>query len=355
LIVRSAARGIRSEGAHVSPRRRRLVSALLASLAAAGGLAACSSAHGAGSGGSGLTVGLGYIGTVENYGPYYAEREGLYKAQGLSVDVQPGGNTPPSTLLAAGRINIGVMDAPDMLTANAAGAHLVAIAAEFQLTPTSMTCRVDSHVTKTADLRGKTLGLKAQEQTYLPMILQSGGLTAHDLHVVPVGNSDISPIVAGKVDCIFATYAINDGRSIEAQGVKINNLSLADMGMPAQGDVYVTTQDFYSTHQAELTKWVLATAQAWQTFLKDPNAAAQYMVSKAFAPGLDTGQEIYQAQQQVPYLSTDWTKAHGLLALNPSSWSQTAAAMSKLGMTNTTVDTSGLLKDLTGAAGTPKA
>ncbi len=339
----------------MSPRRRRLVSALLASLAAAGSLAACSSSHATSAGGSRLTVGLGYIGTVENYAPYYAEREGLYQAQGLAVDVQPGGNTPPSTLLAAGRIDIGVMDAPDMLTAEAAGAHLVAIAAEFQLTPTSMTCRVASHVTRTADLRGKTLGLKAQEQTYLPMILQSGGLSAHDVRVVPVGNSDISPIVAGKVDCIFATYAINDGRSIEQQGVKINNLSLADMGMPAQGDVYVTTQAFYAAHQAELTKWVSATAQAWQAFLKDPAAAAQYMVTKAFAPGLDIGQETYQADQQVRYLSTDWTRAHGLLALNPTSWSQTAAAMSKLGMTNTTVDTSGLLKDLTPAAATPKA
>ncbi|MBS1694272.1 MAG: ABC transporter substrate-binding protein [Actinobacteria bacterium] len=332
--------------------RMRQAGAILTAVATVA-LAACSPADDTPTQPS-LTVGLGYIGTVENYGPYYALHEGLYRDAGLAVDVQPGGNTPPSTLLVAGQIDIGVMDAPDMLHAVEQGADLVAIATQFQTAPTAMTCRRASNISTVADLKGHVLGLKGQEQSYLNMIMQTGGLQPSDFTVVPVGNSDISPIVAGQVDCLFATYAINDGRAIEAAGVPVTNISLAELGLPAQGDVYVTTADTFNNRRDDLTRWVKATGLAWEKFLADPTAAAHYMVDNAFAPGLDLDQQIYQANKQVPFLSTEWTRTRGLLALDPGVWASTSDQMARFGMTGSVVDVHPLLHDLAGEAGTAR-
>lgn len=331
----------------------RRIGAAAAVMALGAGIAACSGSS-AENQGSHLVVGLGFVGTVENYGPYYASKEGLYRAAGLDVDVQPGGNTPPSTLLTAHQIDVGVMDAPDVLHANEQGANLVAIATQFQMAPTAMTCRKDANIKTVADLKGHTLGLKSQEQSYLKMIMQTGKLEPSDFTVVPVGNADISPIIAGKVDCIFATYAIYDGQAIEAAGVPVSFISLADLGLPAQGNVYVTTRQTLEKRRPDLIKWVKATADAWATFIQDPTAAAHYMVDNAFAAGLDLNQQIYQAGKQVPYLRTEWTKSHGLLALNPSVWTQTSDDMATFGMTTTVVDVAPLLNDLTTDAGTPR-
>ena len=331
---------------------RRAISAS-AVLAIATAMTACSGSSTVHEG-SHLVVGLGFVGTVENYGPYYASTEGLYRDAGLDVTVQPGGNTPPSTLLTAQQIDIGVMDAPDMLHAKEQGADLVAIAAQFQTAPTAMTCRKASNITTAADLKGHTLGLKGQEQSYLNMILQTGKLQPAEVTVVPVGNSDISPLIAGKVDCIFATYAIYDGQAVEAAGVPVTFISLADLGLPAQGNVYVTTEETLKNRRPELIKWVKATADAWANFLDDPTAAAHYMVDHAFAAGLDLNQQIYQAGKQVPYLSTEWTKVHGLLALDPAVWAQTSDDMARFGMTTSPIDLKPLLNDLTSDAATPR-
>ncbi|MBO9523426.1 MAG: ABC transporter substrate-binding protein [Nocardioidaceae bacterium] len=333
----------------------RHVAAVVALVAMAATSACGSSADGSSSGkDSSLTVGLSYIGTVEHYGPYYAEEEGLYRKAGLSVKVEPGSDTHPATLLEAGRIDIGVMDAPDLLQFVEKGADLVAIATEFQSAPLAMICRQDSGVTSMSELQGHRLGLKTYSRPYLSLVAHAAHAKPSDLDIVPVGNADVSTIIAGKVDCIFATYAFNEPRAIEAQGVKVNVITLADMGLPAQGNVYVVTRKTLEKRRADLVAWVKATADAWSTFLDDPDAAATYMVDKQFTTGLEIGQQKYQATAQVPYLNTTWTAEHGLLALNPEAWKQTSEVAAAEGLTTKAVDPAPLLDDLTAAAGTPK-
>ncbi len=320
-------------------RLRRLVAAAIALAGVAAASACSATANGSSSDpGTSLTVGLSYIGTVEHYGPYYAEASGLYKKAGLSVTVQPGSDTHPATLLQAGRIDIGVMDAPDLLQAVEKGADLVAIATEFQEAPLAMICRQDSGVTSMSQLAGHRIGLKTYSRPYLSLLAHAAGTKPSQLDVVPIGNADVSTIIAGKVDCIFATYAFNEPRAIESQGVKVNVITLADMGFPAQGNVYVVTRKTLEKRRSDLVAWVKATADAWSTFLDDPQKAASYMVQKQFATGLDLSQQKYQATAQVPYMTGKWTAAHGLLALDPAAWTQTSEVAAKEGLTTKVVD-----------------
>lgn len=303
-----------------------------------------------------LTIGLNYVGTVEHFAPYYALKEGLYEKAGLDVTIKPGGDTPPSTLLAAGQVDVAVMDTLSTITAADKGADFVAIATEYQQTPTSMTCRKDSGVTKPADLAGKTLGLKQAANIYLPAILSTIGVTKDQIKIVPIGGQDVSMIIAGQVDCMFSSFAFNEPRSIEMAGVPVTVFPLGDLGIPSQGNTYVTTRAIYDdpAKRAVLVKWIGAIAEAYEVLLRDPEAGARYMVDNAFTTGLDLDQQIYQSKTQASYIATEYTAANGLLALNPEAWEKVAQVAKDLGLTSSLVDTKPLIGDLSKEAGTAK-
>jgi len=303
-----------------------------------------------------LTIGLNYVGTVEHFAPYYALKEGLYEKAGLDVTIKPGGDTPPSTLLAAGQVDVAVMDTLSTIIAADKGADFVAIATEYQQTPTSMTCRKDSGVSKPADLAGKTLGLKQAANIYLPAILSTIGVTKDQIKIVPIGGQDVSMIIAGQVDCMFSSFAFNEPRSIEMAGVPVTVFPLGDLGIPSQGNTYVTTRAIYDdpAKRAVLVKWIGAIAEAYEVLLRDPEAGARYMVDNAFTTGLDLDQQIYQSKTQASYIATEYTAANGLLALNPEAWEKVAQVAKDLGLTSSLVDTKPLIGDLSKEAGTAK-
>lgn len=336
-----------------------VASAALASvLAACGGSTAEKVSTGSSSTASAakLRLNLNYVGTVEHYAPYYAKTEGLYDKAGLDVAITPGGDTPGQALLAAGQTDIAILDAQGTLIAKDKGEDVVAFASEFQDSPVSMTCRKDSGVATPADLKGKKLGLKSAASDMLPIILAGAGLTKSDVTVVPIGNQDLSLLIAGKVACMYTSFAFNEPASIEAAGVPVVVFTSAQLGMPAQANIYVTTRkkfDDPATHAALVT-FVKTTSQAYETLLDDPTAAATYMIKHAFTEGLDIKQQTFQATTQVGYIANDFTKTHGLLALDKESWTKAAQQAQQLKLTSSLVDVTPILQDLTTEAGTTK-
>ncbi|MEV5409415.1 ABC transporter substrate-binding protein [Thermopolyspora sp. NPDC052614] len=333
-----------------------VLAAVLALAVSACGSTAKEEATPAASGGVPLTVGLNYVGTVEHFAPYYALKEGLYAKEGLDVTIKPGGDTPPSTLLAAGQVDIAVLDTLSTITAASQGADFVAIATEYQQTPTSMTCRNDSGVKRPSDLAGKRLGLKQAANVYLPAILSAIGVTKDQIKIVPIGGQDVSLLISGQVDCMFSSFAFNEPRSIEAAGVPVTVFPLGQLGIPSQGNTYVTTRKIYDdpAKRAALTKWVGVMSKAYEVLLRDPEAGAKYMVDNKFTSGLDLDQQIYQSKTQTSYIADDHTAENGLLSLNPKAWEEVAKVAVKLKLTPKLVDVKPLLGDLSGEAGTAK-
>lgn len=336
-------------------RRTVLASAAFTAVAALG-LSACSSDAAGTSetadGGAALRLALNYVGTVEHYAPYYAQQEGLFSDEGLDVEITPGGDTPGTTLLAAGQTDIAITDTTNLLSGVAEGQDFVAFATEFQMSPLSMTCRADSGVQAPEDLAGHTIGLKSGATDYLPIILSSAGLTESDITIAPIGNQDVAMIISGQVDCMFSSFAFNEPRSIEDAGVDVNVLPMSELGLPAQGNVYVTTREKAESMHDELVSFVRAMGEANVQFLADPDAAAAYMVDNAFTDGLDLEQQEFQANAQVDFISTDWTRENGLMSLNPAAWTATAEAAAEFGITPELIDTSEMIDDLTDDAGT---
>lgn len=327
-------------------------------LASSVALAGCSSGDDAVDGDlTQLRMGLNYIAMVQHFPMYWAENEGGYAEAGLTVDIQQGGDTPALALLAADEIDIAVADPFPILAAVESGQDLVVFATQFQESSTAMTCRSDSGVEQPSDLAGTTLGMKQFALDDLPLIASGAGLSEDDFEVQPVGNADLSAIISGSVDCLYTTVAQSEPFAIQEAGIDTNVFPVGEFGIAAQQNVYVTTREKWEdpeTHEALIT-WLEATADAYQTMFDDPDAAGEYMVDHAFAEGLDLGEELFQSENQIPFILTEHTAEHGLLALDPQTWHETAEIALEFGRTSELVDVDAIL-DLTAVeeAGLPR-
>lgn len=288
-----------------------------------------------------LTVVLSYIPNVENFGAIYAEAEGLFDEAGLDVTLVPGGQGVDGLqMLDSGLSQITITGADSVVAAVDKGAALKVFAAQFQFSPVAMTCREDSGITEPAMLKGKRLGIKQAAQLYAETFLAKVGLTMADIEPTTIGGSDVSTIIAGRVDCMITTFAFNEPRLIANAGVPVNVLRLGDYGLNSQPGAFTVTQAFWDTpgNKEVLVKYLTAEAKGWDAFFKDPAAGAKFIVEGGFNDGLDIEQQTFQAEQQVKYMTSALTAEKGILWLDPATWAESAANALAAGATSALVD-----------------
>jgi NitT/TauT family transport system substrate-binding protein len=289
---------------------------------------------------------LGYIPNVEMYGPEYALHEGLFKAEGLDVTLVPAGQGVNQVqMVAAGVADIGIANPEAVLAAAARGEKFKIFAAQFQVSPVAMTCRKDSGVSMASQLKGKRIGVKVAAKQYLDLLLSKNGLSESDVTTTTIGGQDVAVLISGRVDCQISTFAFNEPRLIEMAGVPVNVLPLGSFGLNAQTDCYFVKASFFDdpANIPVLVRFLRTQGKAWESFFKDPKAAAAYMVNQRFLDGLDIDQQTFQAGQQANYMRSPLTAEKGILWLNPDTFKETAENLFAAKVTPMVVDTSAML------------
>src|SRR5665213_1477827 len=111
-----------------------------------------------------LVLSTDWFAEAEHGGFYQAVAEGIYRRHGLDVVVQMGGpQVNGLQLAAAGRIDIAMGDALQVLAVSEQHVPLVAIAATFQKNPTVIIAHPG--VASLADLKGKPIAVGAASNT----------------------------------------------------------------------------------------------------------------------------------------------------------------------------------------------
>ena len=88
-------------------------------------------------------------------GYYVAKDKGFYDAEGLDVDIKPGGpDVAPAQVLAGGGADVMIDWMPSALASREKGLPLVNIAQTFKSSGLMLSCRKDSGIEVPADLRG---------------------------------------------------------------------------------------------------------------------------------------------------------------------------------------------------------
>ena len=105
-----------------------------------------------------ITVQLDWVAEPEHGGFYQAQARGFFAAEGLQVELIPGGpNALVMPKVATGQADVGQADSTNTLLQQAEGLPVVQFGAVFQDDPSGLLVNADSTVKRFEDLDGKTI------------------------------------------------------------------------------------------------------------------------------------------------------------------------------------------------------
>lgn len=209
-----------------------------------------------------------------------AQHKHYYEQAGLSVKfVTVKGGADVGKQLGAGNGQLGgaLGDTPIILRQNGIPVKGVALLGGHALH--QLMTRVDRHINKPADLKGKTLTVMAYQDTsfYAALaILAKGGLTRNDVTIDAAGPTGIwQQVSLGKADGLVGAPEM--GAFAEEAGAHLKWESTGDF-FPGMAQAILASDDYIKGHPETVRKFVQATLKSLAQVMSNPDkAAAEYI------------------------------------------------------------------------------
>jgi NitT/TauT family transport system substrate-binding protein len=218
----------------------------------------------------------------EHGGFYQAQLEGLYKAQGLDVTIAPGGPYSISdTKVSLNQAQFGLASSDRVLTSVARGLPLVAIAATMQQDPQGFMVHANSPVHTFADLDGHTVAVQPSA-SFFEYILNRYHL--HNVRETPATFSVANFLK--DPNYIQQCFVTSEPYFAEKAGAQVRTLLISSSGYQPYR-VFFTSRRFLAQHPDIVQKFVTASLQGWQDYLRDPTQANAEIarLNPAISPG----------------------------------------------------------------------
>jgi NitT/TauT family transport system substrate-binding protein len=281
-----------------------------------------------------LTFTTDWLAQAEHGGFYQAVAQGTYRKHGLDLTIEQGGpQVNGLQLVAAGRVDVAMGDALQVLSAIEQGVPLVAIAATFQKNPTVIIAHPG--VNALADLKGRPIAIgAASNTTFWPWLKARYGFD--DAQKRPYGFS-VQPFLA---DATLSQqgFATSEPYTIEKGGIVPKVFLLADLGYPPYSEVLIVSRELLAKRPALLARFIEASAEGWKSYLANP-APGNALIRKA-NPQMSDELMAYGVRKMKEYAIVEGGDAarHGLLAMTDEHWQKTVAFLREAGLARPGVD-----------------
>ena len=215
-----------------------------------------------------LTLALNWFPEPEHGGYYAALLNGHFEAEGLEVEIQPGGPAAPVIeKLVRGQVQFAVTNADEVLLKRNQKTDVVAVMAALQQTPRCIMVHESSGITKLEDLRNLTLAMNRGKafaeylETRCPL---------EDVRIVQY-NGRIGPFVA---DTKYAqqAYVFSEPILARREGTNPQALMVSELGFNPYTSCIAVTRGFAEESPGIVKKFVRACQKGWQDYLSDPAA-----------------------------------------------------------------------------------
>jgi putative hydroxymethylpyrimidine transport system substrate-binding protein len=282
--------------------------ALLAIVLTAGVLAGCGG-HGNGSSASGgppprVQLALDFTPNAVHAPIFAAVRAGRDKANGVRLVIrQPGSGPDALKLVAAGRLDLGVLDIHDLAIARERGIDVVGVGALVRHPLAALVAR--STIKRPRDLEGHHVGVSGlpSDPAFLDAIIGHDGGDLRRVHQVTIGFNAVSGILAGKVDAAPVFWNA-EGVALKRHGVPIREFRVEDYGAPAYPEVvFVTARRTLRRERDRIRRTLLAIRDGIATVEHDPDAAVRQIAHEAQTT--DTGLIAAQLHAVEPIFASD--------------------------------------------------
>jgi len=315
-----------------APVSRRAFSLTALGLTSAAVLAACGGedaavgapATSAGKATGAMTVQMSWYPNAQSGGWYAAANQGLFGDAGLDVTLAPGGaNISGLTLLTSNKVQIASMTAESYLGARDQGIPLMAVGADWDISPTGVMTKKSLGATDWADLGGKVW---AVTQT---SIGQDWVKRAEKIDFTTQQYSgSIAPFLQAE-DVVQQAFPTNEVYTARTQGVDVDFFPYSDAGYRPYGNLLVATEP-YLAKNADLVRAVLgAAAQGWADYCSDVDVATATNADlKAANDQLAEDQNWFAWDSQRQYVLGGRTT---MSTMTDQRWTEFASQLKQLG------------------------
>ncbi len=287
--------------------------------------------NGQGLAGDQVVYRLKWLANMSTVGDLYAQSEGLFSAQGLSVAIKPGGPERDAIReLELGQADFGVASADQVIRALAKAAPVVVIAQLFQNNPLQwMYYRNRVTLERIEDLAGKRLGVTfgKNDEIIMRTLLARARIRQDQVRLFSV-RLDYTPFYKGAVDLwpvYINTQGVEIGGQLIAAGEKIAFFDPGRYGVRFVANSVVTSKETLTRKPELVKRFLQALLAGWRLSLDPDNAQRAIAVVRGFDE--DTKMDVLQAQWKATRELIVPKSGSAIGAIDIAAWQQTEAIM----------------------------
>ena len=301
--------------ATTDPLRRKVAAALVAATVGTLGGLASASAQAADK----IQLQLNWFHLADHSPIYLALKKGYYKEEGLELTVLRGsGSADSAKKVDLGQSDVGISDAPTILTAISKGANLRMVAVVYDKAGNNVFFRTSANIKTPKDLVGKKIAVPPADshRVLWPAFAALNGIDPQSVTLVNVKPEGKQAIVAaneveGAFD-LYTSYAIWE--KVLGKG-EVGNLLWADFGLPIYGHTYFVNGETVRKNPKLIERFLRATHKGWRDAKADPAASIDAMVEQV--AGLDRNTLLATMPQILDLCVTERSAKHGLGWIEP--------------------------------------
>jgi len=211
----------------------------------------------------------------EHGGYYQALAKGYYAAEGLDVEILPGGpNAQVMATVATGRADLGMTNGDDVIVAVARGVPIKMVGAEMQRDPQGILFHAEHPLRDLHDLQGKTL-MAGAGSTWLQVVHKKLGV---EFNLIPL-LGDLARFM-NNPEFVQQCFVTNEPYFARQRGAQVGAILIAsDTYEPYR--VMFTGNDYLARHPDIVGKFVRASIHGWVDYLTgDPAPANRLLAAK---------------------------------------------------------------------------
>ena len=250
---------------------------------------------------------------------YLALKKGYYKEEGIDLTVLRGsGSADSAKKIDLGQSDVGISDAPTVLTAISKGANLKMVAVVYDKAGNNVFFRKSANIKSPKDLVGKKIAVPPADshRVLWPAFAAMHGIDPNSVTLVNVKPEGKQAIVAanevdGSFD-LYTSYAIWE--KVLGKG-DVGHLLWADFGLPIYGHTYFVNNETIKKNPKLIERFLRATHKGWRDAKADPKASIDAMVEQV--PGLDGATLLATMPQILDLCVTERSAKHGMGWIEP--------------------------------------
>ncbi len=261
-----------------------------------------------------MTLQLNWFHLADHSPIYMALKKGYYKEEDLELNVVRGaGSADSAKKIDLKQAEVGISDAPTVITAISKGANLRMVAVVYDKAGNNAFFKKGANIRSPNDLVGKKVAVPPADshRVLWPAFAALNKLDPAAVTLVNVKPEGKQAIVAsGDVDAAFdlyTSYAIWE--KVLGKG-NVGHLLWADYGLPIYGHTYFVNTELEQKNPKLIQRFLRATHKGWRDAHANPAEAIDAMV--AAVPGLDREALFNTTPQIMDLCVTERSRQHGL-------------------------------------------